>query len=373
MKNILFLSSWYPSKVHATLGNFVQYHANAIALKHKVYVLYIVPHEDKSFEISNELISNVDTTIVYFNRGRFKYFNYLIAFRKGLSILINKRKISFDVAHMSILHPACWQALYVNWKFKLPYIISENWHGLQDLSKYNIRGLRKYLIKLTIKKASFVCPVSIQLKKAIENAGFSGEFKVIPNVVDTTIFSLSNPKDQQGFTFLHVSTLTDSIKNISGIIDSFSKLKKENVKLRIIGDGPNAWIQDKVDALNLSDKVLIEGEMTYEDISKAMKEASAFVLFSNIENLPLVLIESMATGTPIITTNVGGISEIFDESKGIMIDAGNQTQLIEAMNNMIENISNYNTETIREFAVAKFSKEVIANQFDQLYEKAISS
>ena len=95
MKNILFLSSWYPSKVHRTLGNFVQYHANAISLKHRVFVLYVVPHKD-GFEVTNEVVKNVDTTIVYFNRGKFKYLNYLIAFRKGLSILIDKRKISFD-------------------------------------------------------------------------------------------------------------------------------------------------------------------------------------------------------------------------------------------------------------------------------------
>ena len=37
-----------------------------------------------------------------------------------------------------------------------------------------------------------------------------------------------------------------------------------------------------------------------------MQNANAFVLFSNIENLPLVLIEAMSTGMPIITTNVGG-------------------------------------------------------------------
>jgi glycosyltransferase involved in cell wall biosynthesis len=78
----------------------------------------------------------------------------------------------------------------------------------------------------------------------------------------------------------------------------------------------------------------------------------------------------MSTGTPIITTNVGGIAEIFDESKGIMIDAGNENQLIDAMNKMIENISLYNPQKIREFAVDNFSEEVISTQFDKLYHEA---
>ena len=112
--------------------------------------------------------------------------------------------------------------------------------------------------------------------------------------------------------------------------------------------------------------------MTYEEISLAMQDANAFLLFSNIENLPLVLIESMSTGTPIITSNVGGISEIFDDSKGIMIDAGDQIQLVEAMNNMVENASNYNPQKIRKFAVDNFSQETISNQFDEIYNKVVN-
>ena len=372
MKNILFLSSWYPSKINKTLGNFVQYHANAIALKHKVYVLYVIPNSINSFEISNFVENNVDTTIVYFNKGKFKYLNYFIAFRKGLSFLIKKRKISFDLAQMNILHPSCWQALYVKWIYKLPYIVSENWHGLQDLSRYNIKGIRRYLIKLTIKKASFVCPVSKQLQNSIEKAGFDGSFKVVPNVVNTNIFNLSPLKESSNFTFLHVSTLTDSIKNISGILNSFSKLNQDNLSLRIIGDGDTSWIKKKSKELKIDNQLTIEGEMSYIEISEAMKNADAFVLFSNIENLPLVLIESMSTGTPIITTNVGGIPEIFDEYMGLMIDAGDERQLVEAMDYMIKNISIFNPKKIRNYAVNNFSQEIISDKFDSLYQKAIN-
>ncbi len=42
MKNILFLSSWFPSKVHSTLGNFVKYHALSASKFNNIHVLYIV-------------------------------------------------------------------------------------------------------------------------------------------------------------------------------------------------------------------------------------------------------------------------------------------------------------------------------------------
>ena len=46
MKNVLFLSSWYPSRVHTTLGNFVRYHALAASKYNSINVLYIVADDN---------------------------------------------------------------------------------------------------------------------------------------------------------------------------------------------------------------------------------------------------------------------------------------------------------------------------------------
>ena len=88
MKSILFLSSWYPSRVHSTLGNFVNYHAQSVSLKHNVNILYITPDKDVgSYELDHFKNENLTTTIVYFKKGYFKYINYWLAFLKGLNSL----------------------------------------------------------------------------------------------------------------------------------------------------------------------------------------------------------------------------------------------------------------------------------------------
>jgi glycosyltransferase involved in cell wall biosynthesis len=51
--------------------------------------------------------------------------------------------------------------------------------------------------------------------------------------------------NKNNFTFLHVSTLDDSIKNVSGILDAFEKIKHQNIELKIVGDGPTDWIVKK--------------------------------------------------------------------------------------------------------------------------------
>ena len=369
MKNILFLSSWFPSKVHSTLGNFVKYHALSASKFNNIYVLYIVADDSvKNYKIDFFKENNLSITIVYFKRGFIKYFNYFVAFRKGLKFLVSKKAVKIDLVHMNIMHPGIWQAIYLKLFYKLPYIVSENWHGFQDLSKYQLSYLQTKLIELGFKKSSMICPVSNQLKNCMIESGFKANYSVIPNVVDTNMFNFqSNKTVRKFFTFLHISTLDDSIKNVSGIIDAFEKLEQPNLVLKIIGDGPVDWIIKKVKTLKSSNTIIVNKEMNHQEIAKEMQLADVFVLFSNIENLPLVLIESISCGTPFISSNVGGISELHNNELGVLIDAGNVEKLTIEMNNIIKNFNKYNPQKIRQFAIDQYSEEVVGKKFNDLY------
>jgi glycosyltransferase involved in cell wall biosynthesis len=369
MKNVLFLSSWYPSRVHTTLGNFVRYHALAASKYNTINVLYIVADDNvKDYEIKYFQDEELKTTIVYFKRGFFKYINYFIAFTKGFQFLLKKKKIKFDIVHMNIMHPGIWQALYLKWIYKIPYIVSENWHGFQDLAKYNLSFLEMMLIKLGFRFSSVISPVSQQLKNCMINANYKAEYKIIPNVVDTDKFHLGEKgDDNKNFTFLHVSTLDDSIKNVSGIIDAFEKIKHQNIELKIVGDGPTDWIVKKISTLKTKNTILVESEKTHDQIAKEMQKADVFVLFSNIENLPLVLIESISSGTPFIATKVGGVPELFKNEMGRLVDAGNIDQLLKEMNFMIENLNFFNSSRIRSYAIKNYSNEEVGKKFNDLY------
>ncbi len=369
MKNVLFLSSWYPSRVHTTLGNFVRYHALAASKYNSINVLYIVADDNvKDYEIKYFQDHELKTTIVYFKRGIFKYLNYFVAFTKGFHFVKEKNKLKFDIVHMNIMHPGIWQALYLKWRYKIPYVVSENWHGFQDLAKYNLSFLEMKLIKIGFRFSSVISPVSKQLKNCMINANYQAKYQIIPNVVDTDKFHIGElDTNKNNFTFLHVSTLDDSIKNVSGIIDAFEKIKHKNMVLKIIGDGPIDWIIKKVSTLKTKNTVVVESEKTHDQIAKEMQKADVFVLFSNIENLPLVLIESISSGTPFIATKVGGIPELFNNELGRLVDAGSIDQLLSEMNFMVENPNFFNPSRIRSFAIKNYSNEEVGKKFNDLY------
>ena len=369
MKNVLFLSSWYPSRVHTTLGNFVRYHALAASKYNSINVLYIVADDNvKDYEIKYFQDHELKTTIVYFKRGIFKYLNYFVAFTKGFHFVKEKNKLKFDIVHMNIMHPGIWQALYLKWRYKIPYVVSENWHGFQDLAKYNLSFLEMKLIKIGFRFSSVISPVSKQLKNCMINANYQAKYQIIPNVVDTDKFHIGElDTNKNNFTFLHVSTLDDSIKNVSGIIDAFEKIKHKNMVLKIIGDGPVDWIIKKVSTLKTKNTVVVESEKTHDQIAEEMQKADVFVLFSNIENLPLVLIESISSGTPFIATKVGGIPELFNNELGRLVDAGSIDQLLSEMNFMVENPDFFNPSRIRSFAIKNYSNEEVGKKFNDLY------
>ena len=371
MKNILFLSSWYPSRVHTTLGNFVQYHAKAVARNNNIHVLYITPDDNiNGYEIVHNKIDELDTTIVYFKRGLIKYLNYWIAFKKGLRFV--SKEFNYDLVHMNIMHPGIWQALYLKWKYKKPYIVSENWHGFQNIKEEKISFFQRHLIKLGFKHAFSICPVSNQLKEGMIKNDLKANFNIIPNVVNTDIFSHKKRTVKDCFKFLHVSTLDNDIKNITGIINAFSKLNNENVILKIIGEGDKTLIQDLIQKLNLNDRIIVEGEKRYDEIAEAMHDAHAFILFSNIENLPLVLVEAMATGIPFIATNVGGIPEIYKDYLGFMINSRDEDELTKMMDKIIIDYNQFDSKKISDYANNNFSYNKIGHSFDELYNKMIN-
>ena len=346
----------------------MSYHAKAVSKTNQVHVLYIIADDSiKDYEIVSESNGEIQTTIVYFKRGFFKYLNYFIAFLKGLKFVT--KDFDFDLVHMNIMHPAIWQALYIKWVKKTPYLVSENWHGFQNLKNEKIGFIQSILIKIGFKNAYAICPVSEQLLKGMKDQGLNANYHVVPNVVNTKLFKPVSRINSTKFKFLHVSTLDDDIKNVSGIIQAFSKLQNEKATLKIIGEGDKSYIIDLINKYKLNDKIELEGEKTYNEIAIEMQNANAFVLFSNIENLPLVLIEAMSTGMPIITTNVGGIPEIFNSFAGYMIKPKEEEELYLSMKNMIANYNQFDYKKISNYAIQHFSNEKVAESFNVLYHK----
>jgi glycosyltransferase involved in cell wall biosynthesis len=106
----------------------------------------------------------------------------------------------------------------------------------------------------------------------------------------------------------------------------------ERFSLSIIGDGEMRLpLEANIDRRGLHGTVALLGIRTAAEIREHLQRARAFVLPSFAEGLPVVIMEALALGRPVIATSVAGIPELVDGTCGWLIPAGSEEALVEAM------------------------------------------
>lgn len=124
-------------------------------------------------------------------------------------------------------------------------------------------------------------------------------------------------------------------------IRAISKLLKEHpklhVKYRIIGSGQlEKKLKKQVDELDLVEIVSFLGSLGQEKVIREMQKANIFLLPSVAEALPMVLMEAQAIGLPIVSTNVGSVSEaVIDKKSGFLVPKRDVDSLTEKLEYLI--------------------------------------
>lgn len=387
--NILFLSGWYPNRVLPTLGNFVQKHAEAVALHSNVIALSVCSDANckQPFEITESIINNVYTINVYYKKVQHripgvsqaqKMMRMFKGYKKGLEI-VYKKFAKIDLVHHNILYPSGMIARYLKQKKNIPYIVTE--HSTAYLPSKNIRmgWPEKMRSKKIARDAGFITPVSRDLQDAMQQLGFRGNYEVVYNVVDTRLF---HPKENKisvsKIKFLHISTLDDAHKNISGMLRAAAALaqQRNDVEFHFAGDGDTAPHIQTAKELNIYNTVaFFSGTRTTSEVAELMRSSGCFIMFSNYENMPVVISEALASGIPVVSSNVGGIREHIDPARGILVEAKNEQQLVAAFDQMADALqqNKYDPQQLSAYATNHFSYEKVSDKFHELYHRTLKA
>ena len=160
--------------------------------------------------------------------------------------------------------------------------------------------------------------------------------------------SVINFYDPNYFNFITVGRLNKD-KNHELLIRALANIDNKKIRLYIFGEGKlKKYLENKIIKLNLEKQVFLKGFTN--EIFSYLKGADAFIFGSNHEGFPNVLLEAMACGLPLISTNCqSGPSEIMKYSKsnnitnkqktdyGFLVPVNNTLEMIDAMNETIKN------------------------------------
>jgi len=326
---ILFLPGCYPSEKNIIYGIFVREHAIAASLLDDVIVLYNERGDKKCKQlwqvISDQKEEGIRTVRIRHKElfiPKISYFIYLYSIIKTVHNLINKGWRP-DVLHVHGLSAAL-PGVILGVLYDLPFVITEHWSGFP---RHSLRFIDKIIAKFSMNKANLIMPVSKDLGEAIKSYGIKNKFEVIPNVVNTKLFcphvnksSVSKDNNKKKGIIL-VASLTP-IKGIPYLFKALAKLKekRQDFILNIVGDGAYRYeYEELADALALTNFVKFHGMKTKDKVAEVMRDCIFFVLPSLRENSPCVLIEAIASGLPVIASDVGGVGEIINETNGILV------------------------------------------------------
>jgi len=231
-----------------------------------------------------------------------------------------------DVLHLFANSGWSWQlfsapAVWIAWLRRTPIIV--NYRG-GEAGEYLSRSL--HWVRPTLNRADAIVVPSGFLYEVFQGVGIDTE--IIPNIIDPERFE-SCPERMERYRLGPHLVITRNLEPIYGIetaIRAVDALSSDfpRVKLSIAGEGPQRdQLQSMVRKLGLEGVVNFTGKLTPEQIASMYHEADIMLNPTTVDNMPNSVLESLAAGIPVITTNVGGIPYIVEDGvTALMVEVG---------------------------------------------------
>ncbi|MFA7319731.1 MAG: glycosyltransferase [Parcubacteria group bacterium] len=241
----------------------------------------------------------------------------------------------------------------------------------------------KYVAKYYNNCDIITSPSNVLIKDMLAN-GAQKKIIYLPNAVDTGFFSpaakavrfvLKDKFGIRGLSAVYMGRLSYE-KSIEQVIKAFSLVEKKisDASLLIIGDGPEkAKLQEQCAKLGLQG-VIFTGVLRGQVLVSALQAADVFVSASKSENMPLSILEAMATGLPVVGVRALGIPEIVEHEKnGFIVSPDSPKELAEKISELLldEKLRTKFSANSRERALS-FGEEEITRQLEEIYRSAIS-
>jgi len=385
---VLWLCSWYPDKTEPYNGDFVKRHAEAAADFCDLHVIHVVRDKEgvvtRSVKTEETRQVNFTETVIYYYvpvtgiRLFEKFLShqwYEKLYRRTVKDYIQKNGLP-ALVHVHMGMKAGITALWIENKYKVPYVVSEHWSGFLDNAKEQFSATPKRFRKswsTVINNAAAVSAVSQTLAKGLQQ-NFPGlQPFVIPNVVDTRIFfpgheKVSNPAPR----FVHISGMQE-LKNPRLILQAFKQVLQSNpgARLDMIGK-KDEYLISLAEESGFADAVVFYDEMPQSELAKFIRQSAALILFSSYETFGCVIIEANACGVPVIVSDIPVFHETVKYGiNGYFAKAGDADSLAEIMMKAVAQKENLSPEQIAKATAEKYSYPVIGKKIADWYQQIL--
>ena len=370
---VLFLATEYPTASERATGTFVREHARAAALKAEVRVVHLWRARGRRGLAELEPDEQDEPPVLRVRYRRFpRPLSYVAFFGGARTALARLRGEGFepDVLHASS-HLSALAAVLLARGTGKPVVYSEHWSVfLPDNPAQLSRGMSR-IARFAFERSCAVLPVSEAMRRALESAGVRARLRVVPNVVDERVFT---PGGGGGGTrLLTAGLLTENqSKGVDYLLRALPLVDRD-VTLDVVGDGPRRGEYERLTrTLGIETRVTFHGYKPKSELAELMRRADLFVLASRFENNPVVVLEAMATGLPVVATRVGGVPEVVHDDVGLLAEPHDPEDLARQIRSALDGLERFDRSAIARRARERYGRERIAAELLAVYEECLA-
>jgi glycosyltransferase involved in cell wall biosynthesis len=274
--------------------------------------------------------------------------------------------------------PIVWTFHDQNPFFGLFHYKNDEQKNLVDFGELNncVKNIKEKSIHKFQPKIKFVCP-SLWLQHELQQSNFCPNIEsiCIPYPVDFEVFHPQNTNalrkslgiSEDHTVLLFVSqTVENYRKGFDLLKQAVEQLKDLLITLIVVGE---SWLFEfgqinYIHVGEINDNTLL---------SQYYSLADAFIIPSREDNLPNVMLEAFACGTPVISFNVGGMrDEVIDHVNGLKATKVESASLLETLQYFIENKATFNRQEIHLRAKSKYSPQTVSDAYRKVYSSILS-
>jgi glycosyltransferase involved in cell wall biosynthesis len=300
-------------------------------------------------------------------RAAFRLVPYLIRLWRAADEL--------DLFHVMANSGWSWQllaapAVWIGWLRGVPVVV--NYRG-GEADAFLARSVR--LVRPTLTRAAALAVPSGFLQEVFAHHGFAAT--VLPNVVDTVRFSPDGPTaDRPGTPHLVVARNLEAIYDIGAAIRAFAHLRVRfpTALLSIAGTGPElSTLKALSESLGVATATRFTGRLERDQMAALYRSADVVLNPSRVDNMPNSVLEALACGVPVVSTDVGGVPYIVqDRRTAMLVKPGDDTAMAEAAIGLLHERAQAEALTQAGLAeVQRYTWPRVRGVLAQLYQEAL--
>jgi L-malate glycosyltransferase len=289
-------------------------------------------------------------------------------------LLFRKRLGKLDLILFHISYPALTYWHWLKRFIKTPVLIMEHWSayhlnfGLETSDKL---GRIKRIFSHRLPVVSVSRALLNDIKEFSGHSNFDSY--ILPNVVDTELFSFCAKKANEGPPELLMVGWSWP-KKPDVLVTAFARWNMRHghkYTLKIAGYGTHiSKVEEIVQSLDLMKNVRLLGQLAPEQLAEEMKRSLFFAHCSFYETFSVVCAEALSCGIPVIASNVGGIAEFVHPDNGILVEENTVDKWEASLETMVGR--QFDRPTIAREAQARFSSLEIGRQYFQIVKRVSS-